>query len=839
MAYKIYTSGNYFYIVGTTTNREYSGLAKDVIITRGTTNQTNFYITGVQNWKHKTILPIADIQDETGTPYADAAAFITFYEDNTGKSSPEATGINDVIAGNEIAIDKTDPDNPVISTDIETSSQVENPFENGSGDLAAITNNTGFKIVNNGLTLYVCDRGTGDVLQYPLSTAYDITTMGAQEDSFDFTGTDGAIVGIDVSPDGTKMLLYGLITKKIYEFTLTPNVISSASLVDEFLINQANGRGVTWKDKKVYVCVKNSSNIQVVTTTNDYDLTGAVLTTYNAIAWLDDIYDIEFNSDGEYLHLQSEVGGMVEVDLTTAYDVEGGGSLTGFTMLLTDNWSVTGFQLSADDTRFFIQSNTLEKIYQIDRYRTVTTSDVFNHATADGYSYVSRNGDWERHFALRSVTVGTKKIEAVVDTTSTTILSMRPYLSADFPEVTTTKTWFWLWSTDHDAGDGGIWWGQSDDLDFTNFVESGKIIDLYQAETPWLVRNPDHTDKLFLYYHTNATDPSNVAGMQETHLMTAPSGTLHGASWTQRGKPLGNEVGENHTGYAIVYRNGTGDWEAFHLIIGGKVTFTTAKSTSSDGLTFTRGDSFDDETFMADGRKSMLASVPIVINGENFSIVKHVKALDFTDGKMYLAAVGDDGFPSVYMGDLTSFDFTDLNYYQVDDTLHLYFALDNTDIYHSTFLLSELMHFKAEDLERQLDTYYGDTFWREQQITYQVKVSLTATNVNNIGSTPIDAVAIPSAGKVLNVLSAFAVLTYGSVAFDNNSLYISIDTGGNLMELTSFLDSVATNTKRAAFVASADDDLVTNKKIVISGTDSVATGDSPVDVYITYEIITL
>ena len=44
MSFKVFTKGNYFYIVDNATNREYNAFAKDVLITRGTTSQDDFFI---------------------------------------------------------------------------------------------------------------------------------------------------------------------------------------------------------------------------------------------------------------------------------------------------------------------------------------------------------------------------------------------------------------------------------------------------------------------------------------------------------------------------------------------------------------------------------------------------------------------------------------------------------------------------------------------------------------------------------------------------------------------------------------------------------------------------
>ena len=86
MSFKVFTKGNYFYIVDNATNREYNAFAKDVLITRGTTSQDDFFIESVSNWSESNPLDITDIQDVNGDAYS-LSDFITFYENNTGFSS--------------------------------------------------------------------------------------------------------------------------------------------------------------------------------------------------------------------------------------------------------------------------------------------------------------------------------------------------------------------------------------------------------------------------------------------------------------------------------------------------------------------------------------------------------------------------------------------------------------------------------------------------------------------------------------------------------------------------------------------------------------------------------
>lgn len=185
-------------------------------------------------------------------------------------------------------------------------------------------------------------------------------------------------------------------------------------------------------------------------------------------------------------------------------------------------------------------------------------------------------------------------IEAEVDVTSDSIFWFTPYLASDFPEITCDKKYFFLWSTDHDAGAGGIWWGKGDKLDLSDFVEisASPIFSGFQAETPFLYRFPLASRPIYLYYHTDAADSSNTCngGGQETRLRSTAGGELHTATWTDEGHPLGCSVGQNHSGY-LRFWNINGTLRGNHSLIGG-IPSTWGKSTTTDGLSWTQESSY-------------------------------------------------------------------------------------------------------------------------------------------------------------------------------------------------------------------------------------------------------
>lgn len=259
-----------------------------------------------------------------------------------------------------------------------------------------------------------------------------------------------------------------------------------------------------------------------------------------------------------------------------------------------------------------------------------------------------------------------------------------PYLhkSSDFPQVTTTKAYFFLYSTHHDAAGGGIYWAECDDLNYSNIEVRGQIVSTtnYQAEFPWIMNIPTAesglADTIFLYYHTNANDPSNTSGAQETHLITSTGGELHTATWANRGKPLGLAAGENHTGYLRIWKRGVNDYLAHHL--GVATAGGAAKiSTSTDGLTWTRLDTLDYQAPNAISKTFERWSIwPFTKSGTKYGIIYYLNASN--EGKFALVTLDDNNEPATFIKDIldiTSYvnSLAGFSYRTENDVVNIYF----------------------------------------------------------------------------------------------------------------------------------------------------------------------
>lgn len=144
-----------------------------------------------------------------------------------------------------------------------------------------------------------------------------------------------------------------------------------------------------------------------------------------------------------------------------------------------------------------------------------------------------------------------------------------------------------------------------------------------------------------------------------------------------------------------------------------------------------------------------------------------------------------------------------------------------------------------------MPTSSGTLALAEKNGVYRTKVSLSAAQIKSLNSSPIDLIAATGAGTYIRVNQVDLWLNWGTVAFDSNFIQIKTDgaTNNQVSFGNSFISSTA-NTNATGLpnthIGATTDIYLSNTKVVItSNADSVATGDSTVDVYITYEIITL
>lgn len=120
----------------------------------------------------------------------------------------------------------------------------------------------------------------------------------------------------------------------------------------------------------------------------------------------------------------------------------------------------------------------------------------------------------------------------------------------------------------------------------------------------------------------------------------------------------------------------------------------------------------------------------------------------------------------------------------------------------------------------------------------KVKVSLSSAQILALHTTPIEAVAAPGAGKAIVVTSASVRLNYGTATYTGQYLYLKTATAGSHQKRVYSINGSSSNISLFNSEDSSNQ-VVENQALNVDIAAQTTTGDGTIDVYITYEVITL
>ena len=108
---------------------------------------------------------------------------------------------------------------------------------------------------------------------------------------------------------------------------------------------------------------------------------------------------------------------------------------------------------------------------------------------------------------------------------------------------------------------------------------------------------------------------------------------------------------------------------------------------------------------------------------------------------------------------------------------------------------------------------------------------------------PITLIAAPGVGKVIQLIGAIYRLTYNSSPYGSVTCQLAFDTSATTQGLSTFSATIITQTDNGlgnlVFLSNTDN-LIENKALVFRALTSNPTGgNSPIDLYLTYRIVTL
>lgn len=221
-------------------------------------------------------------------------------------------------------------DNAVVSQTVyEDNFQIDSPSLLGSGSVSGQTSGvSGFEFGDSGNKLYATTssgNSDGRVLEYNLSTPYDVSTATFVQDSMIIGGNDDSIGDLTFKDDGTKVWIASKdFGGSIYEWTLsTAWDISTASETANVSYGTPDGIAIGDSGTKLYVSENGTSgNITQWDLTTPYDLSTRTNQQSITLSGLSDGRGIDIDSVGKrFFVVDSGDETIKEYEMSTEWDI--------------------------------------------------------------------------------------------------------------------------------------------------------------------------------------------------------------------------------------------------------------------------------------------------------------------------------------------------------------------------------------------------------------------------------------------------------------------------------------------------------------------------------------
>ena len=233
-----------------------------------------------------------------------------------------------------------------------------------------------------GTKLYMIGSGTDSIYQYSLSTAFDLDT--AVYDSVNFSVASQATNPYDVAfnKDGTKLYVLGLSSGNIYQYSLSTAFDLSSASYDSvsFSISgqdtSTSGMSFNGSGTKLYTVGAVSDSVYQYSLSTAFDLSTA---SYDSVSFSvtgqdGGPSDITFNSDGTKLYMLGNTSDSVyQYSLSTAFDLSTASYDSVSFSVAGQETTPQGLTFSSSGKSLYVIGTVTDAIYQ---YSTATPATI-------------------------------------------------------------------------------------------------------------------------------------------------------------------------------------------------------------------------------------------------------------------------------------------------------------------------------------------------------------------------------------------------------------------------------------------------------------------------------
>jgi sugar lactone lactonase YvrE len=246
---------------------------------------------------------------------------------------------------------------------------------------------------SDGTKMFVVGSGSDRVREYALSTAFDLTTA-SYTTYISISAQETLPLGLAFKSDGTKMYIIGYTNDTVFEYDLSSawDVSTATYNSISFLVNQGTfPSGIDFKTDgtKMYICYTDGKVYQYALSTA-WDVSTASFESGKEHDFGAGDEGIRFKSDGlQIMRLESSFTPIIEVyPLSVAWDISTVGSLTSSTTALSggSGQELKGLFVSSDGTKVFVVGNQFDSAIRGDLSTAWDLSDVSVEYGFDEYS---------------------------------------------------------------------------------------------------------------------------------------------------------------------------------------------------------------------------------------------------------------------------------------------------------------------------------------------------------------------------------------------------------------------------------------------------------------------
>jgi len=228
----------------------------------------------------------------------------------------------------------------------------------------------------DGTKMYVLGSAGDDVNEYNLSTAWDVSTATYVQ-NFSVSAQETSPRGISFKPDGTKMYVTGNSNDNVVEYNLsTAWDVSTATFLQSFSVSAQDGVpiGLFFKPDgtKMYVIGFSGDNINEYALSTAWDVsTASYVQNFNVSAQETGPRGLFLNPDGSKMYVVGQSSAAVnEYDLSTAWDVSTATFLQSFSVSAQET-TTTDLFFKYDGSKMYVIGGATDRIYQ---YSTGTSA---------------------------------------------------------------------------------------------------------------------------------------------------------------------------------------------------------------------------------------------------------------------------------------------------------------------------------------------------------------------------------------------------------------------------------------------------------------------------------